>query len=307
MPGKELTVFGYDRRSNGESTYISPEELDNLKRAADDITLTPYIDVLGTKAIRFAARGGRKYDLLLAPQKYNNSGKTFKFKKRYNPLTETHGWVPEHIPNFDPVNGGMVIHDIMEHLPGNEYGVAQEYIAQGAVVALRYMGRYWGIKSDGNPADIPSSHTDPAFDMLFKHLVRGDLDTESCPMHPMCMIPLDPPAAESQLFQMLTRARIFMEANHALNVKRLESSMTQALGWMRLGFRLTKKRYEGMDLPSIAAAFKESAQVVDKITSNSEDGDMLTIQPFPEKAYIQITHVRKRGPGSRVVVSDARG
>ena len=56
----------------------------------------------------------------------------------------TYGLIPEDAPNtFEPLTGMGVVHDIIEHSPGQEGGLHDEMCAFGVAHWVRGQGEYW--------------------------------------------------------------------------------------------------------------------------------------------------------------------
>lgn len=180
----------------------------------------------------------------LGEAKLTSDPVTFHFTAGYNKVIEEEGWRPKEIPGFDPVSGVMCIHDMVEHFPGREAGAPNEYLAQGAMLFVRYLGGYFGDVND--LTGFAESVVPPAFGMLFGHILDKKLPTQAHPKDALHTEPLDG-VAEFAISALITEAWGYITDgdNDVPKTRRPEllKSLLQAPGYMRAGFRLAQKRY----------------------------------------------------------------
>lgn len=211
---------------------------------------------------------------LAAPSR-GNSGVQYKFKVGKNTFLNEYGWQPVQLtgddkgPAFDPVPPVMVVHDLMEHFPGDVYGPQNEYMAQGSMLWLRWEGDFFGNQRD--PSNI-SNVVRPAFGMLFHHILHGKLETQEADWDSDLRLPETTDYALNNLIT-LTRQYI-VERNEftADNKKLLLTSLHRGIPWIKRGYHKAAQRYQGLDKKRLVGLFNS---VVKRIAvPGTIDGDL---------------------------------
>lgn len=206
--------------------------------------------------------------------KHGNSGRTYSFEAGKNPFTSDLGWKPLDLagdgagPAFDPVAPVMAVHDLMEHFPGDEYAPHNEYMAQGAMLWLRYEG---GFFVGQNMSDAVVK---PAFGMLFHHIYKGKLETkELIPVRSEeAVLPFQMP--ESTYYELnelvfKTKAYItntFSDSQKAAMLK----SVHRGMPWILLGYSQAAERYSGLDKRRLVLLYKNTVEQISKVALGSK-------------------------------------
>lgn len=210
--------------------------------------------------------------------KHNNTH-VYEYATGKNEFTNEIGWRPITLPEFDPVNSIMAVHDILEHFPGDEYQPHNEYQAQGAMFWLRHEGKYF--PKEGGPTS--SVVIKPAFGMLFHHIHHKKLPTNVCPFVTEAVVPLRNAKTELAMINTVINAHRYANAEFKLPVvkadaltateveileearSRLIDSLSHALGWMRIGYRRAELRFKGLDKDRLVTLYLETQKSMDKL------------------------------------------
>jgi hypothetical protein len=242
----------------------------------------------------------------------SNSGKTYNFVPGFNSITREAGWRPEEIPGFDPVPAVMMVHDILEHFPGDEYEPHNEYQAQGAMFWLRHEGGYFAGKLTSQVV-IP-----PAFGMLFAHIIEKDLETRPCPLTKFAHNAISkdesirgPFSTENEMQTTIFNARHFINGGEVTgktfafpanttvgdtlfndrHKARIHESLNHGIGWMRIGFRRAALRYKGLDKTRLVTMYQRAQAEIEKYTKAASTNSVLSVKLTPEKYRADITMV----------------
>lgn len=203
-----------------------------------------------------------------------NSGRTYKFLAGGNDYTGEKGWRPVELngggkgPAFDPVNAVMTIHDLMEHFPGDEYAPHNEYMAQGAMLWLRFDGGFFS----GN---VENQVVPPAFGMLFHHITKGRLETKKfdnvAAQHNAADLP---PKIHLVLNRLVARADSYIDEKFSsANANLLRASLHLGVPWMVSGYHAAAERYKGLDKHRLVRLYKSTAEKISTI----QDGATLLL------------------------------
>jgi hypothetical protein len=212
--------------------------------------------------------------------KISNAGDEYEFAAGINTMTKKLGWRPKAIPSFDPVDALTTVHDIFEHFPKTQVsGIADELLAQGAMLWLRLEGGYFGEFNNHN-FDLESMLTKQvpgAWGMLFATAIARRMELEKAPVMGESAEPL-PLRTEGVLNHIITRADSLIGktgiwgsfesrlANLDLAQRTmLQRSVLGAAPWIRLGYRLAAKRYEGLEKRRLVRLFNQTISEVNEI------------------------------------------
>ena len=228
-----------------------------------------------------------------------NSGKIYRFVPGKNRLTNETGWRPIDLRGFDPVPPIMVVHDILEHFPGDEFDPHNEYQAQGAMFWLRHEGGYFRKLGFGEAEEAVIA---PAFGMLFKHIAGKKLKTKKCPAVLEASEPLDTNDTDRRMQKAVFNAydyingqyiggyfRLPPEVTNADKAKaRLHESLKSALGWMRIGYRRAAMRYRGVDKQKLVNLYINIQNKMGGIKAEGRVVVSLSINPRSYSAKLSV-------------------
>lgn len=212
--------------------------------------------------------------------KRGNSGRTYTFESGRNDYTGGYGWRPLDLtgnkagPAFDPVGNIMAIHDLMEHFPGDEYAPHNEYMAQGAMLYLRFEGEFWGNVRSVTQNILYENVVKPAFGMLFHHLIKSKLETKEFDEHAVPN-PADPKTMPVDTYyalnNILAGVDTFVRANYGdrAQIERVLNSVRTGIPWIVKGYLRAKERYAGLDKIKLARFFKKTHENLPVADSNN--------------------------------------
>lgn len=227
----------------------------------------------------------------------SNAKVPYTFVRGTSKYSGDEGWRPKEIPGFDPVSPVMVVHDILEHFPGDEGEVYNEYQAQGAMFWIRHEGGFFDDSGDAT-SDVVIK---PAFGQLFYHIVKNKLTTAACPTSKEAQELLKNKDTDYEMQRTVSNAFEYIEerfesgfqykSNHgskAAQKERLTKSLTHALGWMRIGYHRCAMRYKGVSQERLARLY---SQVVEKIeeVERKIDGGSTSFGDPPKDTETELT------------------
>ncbi len=185
------------------------------------------------------------------------------------------GWMPEHMPNFDALGTGYgMAHDILEHFSATDDSIEGEFMAFGSMLYLRAEPDYWG--------NIGARYTNPAQQM------SGDVASFLCnQVHRERIRPATARKLDEEMEAIIEEliAATLREADGMLEpgteMDRMEADLTNAVQWMRIGYRKAAKRW-GMEPQMRLSMFYNVERACDDIIRDGDgeercDGDVLTV------------------------------
>lgn len=210
--------------------------------------------------------------------KHGNSGRTYSFLAGQNEYDGGLGWKPIDLiggdgkgPAFDPVAPVMAVHDLMEHFPGDEYAPHNEYMAQGAMLWLRFEGNFFA------GADLAATVIKPAFGMLFHHIRKGTLDTQlfkdgekvdgvTSTGNPFAHMKQ---ATAYELLKLVGAAKTFVDNNYYDSTRdRLLLSLARGIPWMVHGYMRAQDRYRGLDKNRLVRLYKSTVEQIKNVVND---------------------------------------
>ncbi len=225
----------------------------------------------------------------------HNNDKPYMFTLGKNDFTGLPGWKPIDIQNFDPVVASMVVHDILEHFPKDEYEPHNEYQAQGAMFWLRFEGEYYQRTAPAVSA-ISSVVVPNAFGLLFFNIFRNSLSTLSCPFVREAHDPLPAIKTDHEMIRVLGEAQRYIDGTFKIPNQpekdkitaevaaviegakiRLTNSLAQALGWMRIGYRRAAQRYLGVDKKRLVSLYIDLQGSIERLTPTASTKSRLIV------------------------------
>lgn len=215
-----------------------------------------------------------------------NSGKVFHLRRGTNTFTGKPGWQPMEIPDFDPIAPHMVIHDIIEHVPGAPATPEEEFKAQGCTLFLRHEGGFFHDRGE-RASDVMQN----AFGTLYYFALPAGRKTAPCPLEPMAQEPLENADTEMELVRAVAKAREFCQGHSVLSkkMKEIDKSLCHAIGWMRVGYRVAQHRFHGINVKRFARVYRKASDLIAKYLDAAEDGDEMTIVVQPEEYKVRVS------------------
>lgn len=259
----------------------------------------------------------------------SNSGVEHEFCAGINTMTKKIGWRPKHMPGFDPVDALTTVHDCFEHFPKTEVGgIQDELLAQGAMLWLRLEGGYFGEFGSSN-FDLDSMlkrQVPPAWGMLYATALARRMAKQDAPMLDESVKPL-PTRTEGVLMRIIATADDLIGktgiwgsfegrlCNLDLSqIRMLREVVMNSAPWIRLGYRLAAKRYEGLDKRRLVRLFNMTIEKVaasllmeESIRTHRGEGEhsvlRLKIEPECYRSTVT-TCVETLAPGLTVAEQD---
>ena len=194
------------------------------------------------------------------------------------------GLRPSNIPGFDPVPPPMVVHDLLEHFPGEAFDGHAEFLAQGAAIWLRHEGGYWSFKG----GDMHSIAAD-AFLMLFHYIINKNLRVAEC-LEPFGLVPLDRAESELLLQSYLARGRAVLHEKASVYNNFVDVALVRGAAWMRVGYRRASRRYAAVGNKPLAKLFYETEKKLEAALNVMGDDDEieLTINPHDVASEVKL-------------------
>lgn len=190
------------------------------------------------------------------------------------------GWREKRHPNFDPLGGLAVAHDVLEHFRDDDDGPAGELQAHGAMVWIRGMNGQFG-----NPIMSPAEVSVSEFPNIFRHWRDEDMNL---PDPPRRNRPQD--SAEREFIDDMIHhgRRLLMSEflDHGGEVSDedrasiradIEKFLVKARGWMLDGLAKVKKRYRKFQSYDVALLFKRIEARADELLKFAEEGDEMVV------------------------------
>ncbi len=175
------------------------------------------------------------------------------------------GWRLKSQPDFDPLTGMAVAHDILEHFPGGDGSPADEFQALGASIHVRDGYYANGTAGDNIGSDFPE---------IMRHIIYEHMHLNSAPRTNPCDSWVE--AEITKAINVLERELEYMhlEPDELASVRRCYPDIR---GWMRVGYRKALKRYKGLYKNDIQRLFREIEQEADRRLKYAEEGAELTV------------------------------
>jgi hypothetical protein len=188
------------------------------------------------------------------------------------------GWREKRHPNFDPLAGMAVAHDVLEHFRGGDDGPAGELQAHGAIMWIRGMNnQFYGFNR-------PEQVIVTEFPEIFRHWYHEKMPL---PEPPRRNLPSDHYEREFLLEAMHQGKRLLLSefvehgGGDAQEQQRYREAIDQfipmAKGWMIDGLQKAKRRYRNTDSYSVAMMFRRIEAEADNALKYAEEGDHLEV------------------------------
>ena len=168
------------------------------------------------------------------------------------------GWIPNWLPNADPVVGVIAAHDILEHLPKGDCGAEDEFMALGACYYIRGETGYFTHQSAENALawDLPP---------ILARVARGD-QTLRDPGTTYAIQEIDEclRTIVTKGVQLTVQEDRYGDEKILKNIPR--QSAAYILGWLRKGYRAARNRYKVCGQYGVSDLFRCITEDVDRLT-----------------------------------------
>jgi len=177
------------------------------------------------------------------------------------------GWRAKDQPDFNPGDGNLVAHDVLEHFPGGGASPADEFQALGAAQWVHGELGLWP----------------------FVRVVHGVFlrNRGGQPLaHPPHTRPVVGPIEQQIQKIEKTAAMVGLPPEYARD----------AANWMRIGYRRARRRYRGIEQNTVRALFNTIASKVNGALYTAQVGDEMHLTIQPEGKYVDVRVTRHGRP-----------
>lgn len=274
LPKNRVQVNEAFKDATGKKFYFSP----SVKKYDDSWTVTNTLDDRDVSQVELIPPPDfvSTVEASAPKHKHMNSGRLYNFESGVNSFTGQRGWKPVELSKgsdagkgFDPVAPVMVIHDLMEHFPEDEYGPHAEYMAQGAMLWLRFEGKFFA-----NIPDMAEKVVKPAFGMLYHHISKDRLETRQFTGAPTS----DGVVTDGNPFNNMKRDTAYalsalIEASRkytndqigaigSSSGERIYESLFRGIPWIVQGYVRAERRYAGLDKQKLIRLYKDAVAAI---------------------------------------------
>jgi hypothetical protein len=167
------------------------------------------------------------------------------------------GLRPSNEPNADPLGGMSTAHDMLEHMPGADFGVADELIAFGAILYVRgktgwwaHQGRYICDPVDNMVAEMPE---------ILRHIEEiGFMPAPSTR-------PLHDEYCEERIQRLVLKIPENAKKNGDVDILDLAEEHTEDIrSYLRIGVQRARRRYRHHDIWNVMETFNKIMETADK-------------------------------------------
>lgn len=217
----------------------------------------------------------------------------------YDEEYSVEGWIPKGMPDFNALNTAYgLVHDVMEHTDRDDGSLAHELRAFGAMLYIRGDSG-WFYRSGGVGGYVSNVYSELG-DLLvagFSGVTKSGSESGARIWEPPPTRPL-PDDSEHELQEAIRKAVGYVnEYGHPDEELTLSTPVVQqALGWMRSGYRLCKRRFHGRDCHALGNTFQRLCDQLEGKMSIGEHGDELVIRVSNRTLEHKITHKVPDGP-----------
>lgn len=184
------------------------------------------------------------------------------------------GLRPVDMPHADPLGGMAAVHDLLEHFPGDDGGIEDEFQALGASVWLRCVGGYYehpNHRTNRNPVDNVASD----FVELARHYLYEEFTLRS-PGRTRA-IDDDDYLLQEIVMQGFKGVREEIEDSKEFAT---EANRKATLGWLRKGYRRARRRYRKSNSFEMADLFRRIENTANKCLDGGDwyEGQRVTLK-----------------------------
>lgn len=202
------------------------------------------------------------------------------------------GWRPKNIPNFDPLSGMAIPHDVLEHFADDDGDAEGEFQALGAALFVRGDGGYWDGRHVGNRNVGENVGSD--FPMVFSLVLNGDVQFEAPPKTKRCAEHVEEWIETAVNYGVKISVDEFfdyaIEKDPSFS-KQIKTWAKWAEGWLRVGYRRAQERYKAIGAAGICKIFRQIQEEADRALKHAEIGDELRITVNVAKRFVDVEHV----------------
>jgi hypothetical protein len=188
------------------------------------------------------------------------------------------GWIMKGQPDFNAGTGRMIAHDTLEHFAGRYDGITDEMLAFGSILYGRADGGWFNNTSNSNVA----WHMSSDIGMMLRDMQYGDKEIK--------VAPPTRPLREDWLEETIQDAmhRAVKQANDEWGENEdpnaFSNSMKEVdrmIAWMRIGYRMARRRWHGCDAWSLSNLFVKIQEEVDLRYKHGDLGEELHVRVNP--------------------------
>lgn len=201
------------------------------------------------------------------------------------------GWIPKHMPKFNALDSGFgMAHDVLEHFSDKDSSIQGEFLAFGSMLYLRAESDYWSNEN--------SRVTDAAI------IMAGDVARFLQDVYHEDGVPAAPKTRklDSELEEILSSIAVLTVEDLAdyfngddLDEARVQTMLTNALDWMRRGYRKAAKRFN-MQPWERYTLFSMVERECERVMKQGDFNDVLEISVDIKRCRVQARIVEYRDP-----------
>lgn len=179
------------------------------------------------------------------------------------------GWRLESQPDFDPLGGMAVAHDILEHFPDGDESPADEFQALGCSLILRNEDYYGNKNNRYSPAaNVASDMPDIIQHVIYQNMFLG----EAQPVKPL------DDEHEETIREFIKEAMVLASSEFdSDDWGAAKDVVRKSEGWIRLGMKRGLRRYKN-SLNNARSMFMEIETEADKLLKHAMEGDVLVVK-----------------------------
>lgn len=212
---------------------------------------------------------------------------TFRFICEEHQEYGENGWRLESHPGFDPLGGGAVAHDVLEHFPDGDESPACEFMALGASMLIRGVSGYMQRNGNVNP---PSRHLASDFPDILRHVLDEGMELPK----PGRTRPVDD--YDWMLKDTIAEARKMVRSEYPDDAKMMLPLVPRALGWMRKGFNKALRRYEKCGVGFATLAFEHIEEHASKMLLCAPLGTVIEVELDLANDHVEVREVEPDYP-----------
>lgn len=193
------------------------------------------------------------------------------------------GWIPKAYPMFNAATGFGLVHDVLEHFPGDDPDLVGEMKAFGSMINIRWMGGWQQYK--GYSRYTPEQNMASDIRVFLRDINHGNDDRTF--YAPPRTYKIKDDAVEELIDGALRegvkmyKAELEYEDEEFMSERALNAIVEKMRGWMRIGYRQSVRRFHHASQLDLADLFSRIEQEVTHLPSG-DYGDVLSISVSPK-------------------------